>query len=164
MRSRKDAMGLQYMTRDGHDKLVERLNFLTTEKRRECARDLAHAREFGDLSENAEYDAAKEKQAHNEREIRELSEKLASARVLDDRDIPKDKAYLGAIVKIRDLEDDEVVEFTLVSSLEADIPKRKLSVASPLGKALLGHTAGTTVETVAPDGRTLRHEILSIRR
>lgn len=157
-------MPLHYMTQEGYDKLAARLNTLMTEKRRECARDLERAREFGDLTENAEYDAAKEKQSHNEREIRELSEKLSVARVLDDRDIPKDKAFIGAIVKIRDLTDDEVVEYTLVSSLEADIAQKKLSVASPLGEALLGHPAGTIVKTKAPDGRILKHEILSIRR
>ena len=157
-------MALHYMTKEGYGKLTERLNTLMTEKRRECARDLEHAREFGDLTENAEYDAAKEKQSRNEREIRQLSEKLSVARILDDKDIPKDKAFIGAIVKIKDLTDDEVVEYTLVSSLEADIAEKKLSVASPLGNALLGHAAGTIVETKAPDGRILKHKILSIRR
>ena len=157
-------MSFHYMTQEGFDKLNKRLNFLLTEKRRECARDLETARGFGDLSENAEYDAAKEKLNHNEREIRELSEKLSMARILDDKDIPKDKAYIGAMVKIEDLTDGEIIEYTLVSSPEANIAERKMSVASPLGKALLGHKVDDVIETKSPNGTILRHKILSIRR
>jgi transcription elongation factor GreA len=157
-------MDIQYMTKEGYERLTERLNFLMTEKRRECQRDLATARAFGDLSENAEYDAAKEKLNNNERDIRDLSEKLSSARILDDSQIPRDKAFIGAIVKLKDLTDDEVIEYTLVSSLEVDLAEGKISVASPLGKAMLGHGVGETVEMRAPDGRVLKHKILAIRR
>jgi transcription elongation factor GreA len=157
-------MGIEYMSQEGYDKLKQRLNVLVTEKRRECQRELEHARSFGDLSENAEYDAAKEKLNNNEREIRELSEKLGSARVLDDSKIPKDKVFIGAIVKLKDLSDGEEVEYTLVSSLEADIAQNKISVVSPLGKALLGHGVGETAQMKMPNGAVMKHKILSIRR
>jgi transcription elongation factor GreA len=152
------------MSQEGYDKLKEKLNYLMTEKRRECASDLQHARSFGDLSENAEYDAAKEKLNNNERDIKELSDKLSDARVLDDTKIPKDKVFIGAIVKLKDLTDDEEIEYTLVSSLEANIEENKISVASPLGKALLGHGKGETVEMTAPNGHVMKHKILGIRR
>jgi transcription elongation factor GreA len=157
-------MTLHYLSQEALGKLKDKLNFLMTEKRRECARDMEHARSFGDLSENAEYDAAKEKLNNNEREIKELTDKLLSARILDDSKIPKDKAFIGATVKLMDLTENEEIEYTLVSSLEADIEKNKISVASPLGKALLGHGVGETVEINAPDGRTMKHNILGIRR
>jgi len=157
-------MGTHYMSQEGFDKLQEKLNFLMTEKRRECASDLQHARSFGDLSENAEYDAAKDKLNNNEREIKELSDKLSDARVLDDSKIQKDKAFIGAIVKLKDLQDEEETEYTLVSSLEVNIDENKISVASPLGKVLLGHGKGETVEIKAPNGRLLKYKILNIRR
>ena len=157
-------MSIQYMSEDGLNKLKEKLDYLMKEKRRECAHDLQVARSFGDLSENAEYDAAKEKLNNNERDIKELSDKLSDARILDDSKIPKDKVFIGAIVKLKDITDNEEVEYTLVSSLEADIAAGKISVASPLGKALLGHGKGETIAITAPNGRVMKHKILSIRR
>jgi transcription elongation factor GreA len=157
-------MDLHYMTQEGYDKLKQRLSLLVTEKRRECQRELETARSFGDLSENAEYDAAKEKLNNNEREIRELSGKLSGARVLDDSKIAKDKAFIGAIVKLKDLADGEEVEYALVSSLEANLDENKISVASPLGKALLGHGIGDAVEMKMPNGNTMKYKILGIRR
>lgn len=157
-------MDTHYMTQEGYDKLQQKLNYLMTEKRRECVNDLQHARSFGDLSENAEYDAAKEKLNNNERDIKELSDKLSSARILDDSKIPKDKAFIGAIVKLKDLSDGEEIEYTLVSSLEVNVEENKISVASPLGKNLLGHSVGEKVEMKAPNGHVMKFEILGIRR
>lgn len=157
-------MELQHITKEGFGKLEEKLNYLMTEKRRECARDMEHARSFGDLSENAEYDAAKEKLDHNEREIKELSEKLSNARILDDSRIAKDKAFIGAYVKIKDHLDDEVTEYTLVSALEANIEENKISIQSPLGKALLGHGIKDKIEVKAPNGKTLKYTIMDIHR
>jgi len=157
-------MDLHYMTQEGYDKLKLRLNVLVTEKRRECQRELETARSFGDLSENAEYDAAKEKLNNNEREIRELSEKLSGSRVLDDSKIAKDKAFIGATVKMKDLSDGEEVEYSLVSSPEANVEENKISVASPLGKALLGHGVGEAVEMKMPNGNVMKYKILGIRR
>jgi transcription elongation factor GreA len=156
-------MDITYLTQEGYDKLKDRLQYLMTAKRREIGADMEHARSFGDLSENAEYDAAREKLDMNEREIRELSQKVASARVLDDSKIPKDKAFLGAIIRIQDLIDDEETEYRLVSPVEANIDECKISVASPLGKALLGKGAGETVDLESPRG-TLKYKILAINR
>jgi transcription elongation factor GreA len=157
-------MDVHHMTKEGYDKLQEKLNFLMTEKRREVAKDMEHARSFGDLSENAEYDAAKEKLANNEREIKELTERITGARILDDSRIAKDKAFIGATVKLRDHIDDEVIEYTLVSALEANIDENKISVQSPIGKAMLGLGVKEVVAIKAPNGKTLKYTILEIRR
>lgn len=156
-------MTITYMTQEGYDKLIEDLKYLQRVRRREIARDLEVARSHGDLKENAEYDAAKEAQAMNERRIAELSEKLAISRVLDDRDIPKDKAYLGATVKLKDLDDGEEIAYMLVAEAEADFLKDKISVTSPIGKGLLGHGIDEEVEIEAPAG-ILRYKILDIKR
>ncbi|MFH0920561.1 MAG: transcription elongation factor GreA [Fibrobacterota bacterium] len=152
-----------YMTQEGYGKLKERLTFLMTTKRREIGQDMEHARGFGDLSENAEYDAAREKLDVNEREIRTLTETITTARVLDDSKIAKDKAFLGARIKIKDLTDNEVVEYQLVSPPEADIDANKISVASPLGKALLGKGVGEAVGIQSPRGAR-KYKILTINR
>ncbi len=157
-------MDVQHLSRDGFEKLQEKLTFLMTEKRRQIASEMDHARSFGDLSENAEYDAAKEKLDQNEREIKELSEKLSSARILDDSRIAKDKAFIGAIVKLRDHTDNEEIEYTLVSALEANIDENKISVQSPIGKAMLGLSVNDVISVKAPNGKTLKYTILGIRR
>jgi transcription elongation factor GreA len=156
-------MDITYMTQEGFDKLKERLNFLMTVKRREIGQDMEHARSFGDLSENAEYDAAREKLDLNEREIRELTEKVKNSRLLDDSKIAKDRAFLGAKVKIQDLSDNEEIEYLLVSPVEANIDENKISVVSPLGKALLGKGAGESVSVLSPRGE-LKFKILTINR
>ena|SRR3989339_1523273 len=156
-------MNETYLTQEGYDKLKDRLTYLVTVKRREIGQDMEHARSFGDLSENAEYDVAREKLDMNEREIRALTEQVASARVLDDSKIARDKAFLGARVKLHDLSDDEDIEYHLVSPLEANIDENKISVASPLGKALLGKGAGEAISLESPRG-TLKFKILTINR
>ncbi|MBL8027225.1 MAG: transcription elongation factor GreA [Fibrobacteres bacterium] len=157
-------MDLHHMTRDGYEKLQEKLNHMMTDKRRQIAKDMEHARSFGDLSENAEYDAAKEKLDHNERDIKELTERLATARILDDSKIAKDKAFIGATVKLRDHIDDEEIVYTLVSALEANIDENKISVQSPIGKAMLGLGVKDVVSIKAPNGKTLKYTILEISR
>jgi transcription elongation factor GreA len=157
-------MDVHHMTKEGYEKLQEKLNYLMTEKRRQIAKEMDHARSFGDLSENAEYDAAKEKLDHNERDIKELSERLNGARILDDSKIAKDKAFIGATVKLRDHSDNEEIEYTLVSALEANIDENKISVQSPIGKAMLGLGAGEIVSIKAPNGKTLKYTILEISR
>ena len=151
------------MTKEGYQKLEKELNHLIRERRKEIAKKLEHARSMGDLKENAEYDAAKEEQAMNERKIGELSAKLASAQILDNLDIPDDKAYIGATVSLRDLNTNEECKYTLVSDAEADYLLNKISVTSPIGKGLLGHQVGDTVEIEVPAG-TLKYEILHITR
>ncbi|MCX7661202.1 MAG: transcription elongation factor GreA [Candidatus Omnitrophica bacterium] len=115
------------------------------------------------MSENAEYDAAKEAQALNEKKIAELEEKLSRARIIDDENIPKDKVLIGATVRLKDLNTDQEVEYTLVSELEADYEEGKISVTSPLAQGLLGHKENEIVEIKVPAG-ILKYKILKISR
>jgi transcription elongation factor GreA len=156
-------MGEIYLTRKGHQKLVDELEYLKTTKRRELARAIGEARAHGDISENAEYDAAKDAQGMNEKRIAELEEKLSSARILDDKDISTDEVLIGATVKIKDLNTDEESVYTLVSQEEANYEENKISVESPIGSGLLNHKVGEKVEIQVPAG-ILKYKILSISR
>ena len=151
------------MTREGYRKLEEELNYLIKVRRKEIAQQLEHARSMGDLRENAEYSAAKEEKVMLEQKIGELSAKLSSAQILDHMDIPDDKAYIGATVRLKDMESGEEIEYTLVSDAEADFMQNKISVTSPVGKGLLGHEVNDVVEIQVPAG-TLKYQILSISR
>jgi len=119
-----------YLSQEGFQKLMQELDFLKTVKRRELSKAIGQARQHGDIGENAEYDAAKEAQGLNEKRISELEEKLANAQIIDEQDIPKDQAFVGARLQLRDLESEEVLQYTLVSELEADYMslKKTLSV------------------------------------
>src|SRR3989339_2270036 len=132
-------MGLNevYLTREGYEKLKQELEYLETTKRREIAKALAHARSLGDLKENAEYDAAKNEQAHCEKKIAELKDKLSRARIIDPKQIPKNQVFIGAKVLLKDLDTDEELEYMLVSQEEADYEAGKISIESPVGKSLL---------------------------
>ncbi len=156
-------MNESYLTREGHEILRKELETLKTVKRRELSRALAEARAHGDLRENAEYDAAKEAQALNEKRILELEQKLTHARILDEKSIPKGQAFLGATVTLKDMDSGETMQYTLVDAAEADFAKGKISVASPVGKGILGHKANETVEIKIPAG-TLKYKILKISR
>jgi transcription elongation factor GreA len=152
-----------FLTQEGFQKLQEELDALKTVKRRDIARQLEKARQMGDLSENAEYDAAKDAQAHLEKRIAELEDKLGRSRIIDNEDIPKDKVYIGARVKLRDEDTDEEIEYMLVAPPEADYNQNKISVESPIGKALMGHKANDVVEVNVPAG-LLTYRILGISR
>lgn len=152
-----------YLTPEGHEKLLKQLKVMTTVKRREISRALEVARGHGDISENADYDAAKDAQAMNEKRISDLEGKLSRARILDDRKMPRDEALIGATVKIKDLGSGEEMEYMLVSEPEADYENNKISVTSPVGKGLLGHKAKETVEIEVPAGK-LRYKILKVSR
>ena len=158
-------MGTQdvYLTRDGYEKLREKLEYLKTVKRRKLSKEIGKARDHGDIGENAEYDAAKEAQALNEKRIVEIEVNLQHVRFIDDENIPKDEALIGAIVKLKDLASGEELEYTLVSEVEADYDQGKISVASPVGKGLLGHKKNETVEINIPAG-ILKYKILKISR
>lgn len=156
-------MAISYLTKEGYKKLEEELNTLIKVRRKEIAEKLSHARSLGDLRENAEYDAAKEEQAMNERKIGELSAKLSSAQIIDTMDIPGDQAYIGATVKLTDMNTDEELEYTLVSDAEADYLENKISVNSPIGKGLLGHRVEDIVDIEVPAG-VKRYKILGISR
>ena len=152
-----------YISREGYEDLVKELEYLKTKKRREISRDIEKARGHGDLSENAEYDAAKEAQGMNEKKIAELEEKLQRAEILDDTDMPKDEALLGATVKMKDMKTGEEISYSLVSEPEADYSSGKISVTSPVGKGLLGHKKNDIVEIQVPAG-VIKYKILQISR
>lgn len=152
-----------YLTRNGYEKLVEELNFLKNEKRRQLSKAVGDARAHGDISENAEYDAAKDAQGMNEKRIAELEFKLASARIIENENIASDEVLIGATVTLKDADSQEVLEYTLVSEAEADYSLGKISITSPVGAALLNHKEKDIVDIKVPAG-LLRYEIVKISR
>ena len=151
------------MTREGYDKLVKDLEYLKTAKRREIAEDIAKARAFGDLKENAEYDAAKNSQAFNEKRIHEAEEKLSCIQIIDESKIAKDQVLIGATVLLKDLKTQEDVTYSIVTQDEANFDEGKLSVTSPIAKGLLGLKVGGTAEIKIPAG-ILKYKVLKISR
>ena len=151
------------MTREGYDKLVKDLEYLKTTKRREIADDIARARAFGDLKENAEYDAAKNSQAMNERNIAQAEDKLARVQIIDDAKIPKDQVFIGATVLLKDLKNNDEFSYSIVPQDEANFDEGKISVSSPIAKGLLGLKVGDTTEIKIPAG-TLKYKVLKITR
>ena len=152
-----------YLSREGYEKLHEELKELKGTERPTVRAALQHAREFGDLSENAEYSAAKERLQFLEQRIGRLEETLSRARLLENEDIPDDKVYIGATVELQDLKQDRQLRYTLVAPEEADFEQGKISTVSPIGQGLLGHQEGEEVEIEVPAG-TLRYKILTISR
>jgi len=151
-----------YLTQEGYEKLSSELEYLKTVKRRQLSKAVGEARAHGDISENAEYDAAKDAQGHNEKQIAELEDKLSRVRILD-KNIPQDQVLIGAKVKLMDMDTQEEMEYTLVSELEADYNQNKVSVSSPVGEGLLGHKENEVVEIKVPAG-LLKYKIIEISR
>ena len=151
------------MTRDGYEKLVKDLETLKTTKRREIADDIAKARAFGDLKENAEYDAAKNSQAMNEKRIADLQDKLVNVQIIDETKIPKDQIFIGAKVLLKDLKNQDEFTYSIVPQDEADFDEGKISVTSPIAKGLLGLKVGETAEIKIPAG-VLKYKVLKISR
>ena len=151
------------MTYEGVKKLEEELEYLKTVKRKEITEKIKVALGYGDLSENSEYDEAKNDQAFTEGRIIQLENMLKNAVVVDESEIPKDKVSVGSIVKVMDYEFDEEVEYTIVGSAEADPMNFKISTDSPVGSALLGKKVGDVVEVAVPSGVS-KFEVLEIRR
>lgn len=154
-------MDKNYLSREGFNEIEEELEDLKGRGRREIAEEIAEARAKGDLSENAEYDAAKEAQGMLEKRIAELENALANARILDEEDVNTDKAYLLSTVTIHNHNVDKEVKYTLVSKDEADFKENKISVESPIGEAILGHEIGDIVEVEVPAG-DLKLEVKNI--
>jgi transcription elongation factor GreA len=150
------------LTPEGMEKLKGEIQFLTTEKRREVAERIKHAREFGDISENSEYDDAKNEQAMLEQRIAQLEERLASARVIEAIATPSGVVAVGTRVRLRDIDANETIEYTIVGSAEANPAEHKLSNESPVGKAIIGRKKGETVEVAAPRG-SLKFKILDVK-
>src|ERR1041385_5082287 len=123
--------GEVYLTRDGLNKLQAQLEDMKTSERQKIAKAIGEARAQGDISENAEYDAAKEAQAHNESRIAELEMKLSNVRIIENENIPSDKIFIGAVVSLQDLDNDEDLTYMLVSPEEASYEENKISIFSP---------------------------------
>ena len=153
---------MAYMSEEGYKKLVAELQYLEGVRRPEIIQQIAEARDKGDLSENAEYDAAKEEQGHIESRIGEIEKILKNAEVVDD-DADLEKVNVGRSVKIYDFEFDEELAFDLVGSTEADSLNNKISNEAPLGKALIGAKVGEVVEVELPDG-IAKYKVLEIKR
>ena len=151
------------MTYEGVKKLEEELEYLKTVKRKEITEKIKVALGYGDLSENSEYDEAKNDQAFTEGRILQLENMLKNAVVVDESEIPKDKVSVGSIVKVMDYDFEEEVEYTIVGSAEADPMNFKISNESPVGSALVGKKVGDIVEVAVPDGVN-KFEVLGIRR
>lgn len=150
-----------YLSQEGYDKLDAELRDLKTRGRREIADDIAEARAKGDLSENAEYDAAKEAQGHLETRIQELENTLATAKILDTKNMDTSKVYLMSKVTILNVKMKKEMSYILVGKDEADFASGKISVDSPIGSALLGKEVGDVVEVTVPAG-TLHLEVKKI--
>lgn len=140
------------LTKAGYDELVDRLEYLKTTRRHEIAEKIKTAREFGDLSENAEYEEAKQEQGFVEGEIVELEYKIKNASIIDDATAPAGVAHIGSKVRILDLEENEEYEYTIVGSDEADLDIGRISNESPVGRALIGIKEGEIAIVEAPFG------------
>ena len=151
------------LTREGLKQLEDELQDLKINKRREVSQDLKEARAQGDLSENAEYDAAKAEKQRIENRIEEIETLLKNVEIVDDSDIVKDVIGVGTTVKIKDLEYDEDFEYKIVGPTESDSLNGKISNESPVGKALLGHRSGDTVQVDTKAG-LIKYKVLSVER
>src|SRR3990172_7383916 len=154
---------LKYFTKEGLRKLKEELHQLKTQERPSISMQIAEARDKGDLSENAEYAAAKDAQGLLERKIAKLEDDLANARIIDETKLDTSKVLILSRVKIRNAANKAVMSYQLVSENEADIKAGKISVDSPIGKGLLGKRKGDVVEIEVPNGK-MKFEIIEISR
>ncbi|MFA6141855.1 MAG: transcription elongation factor GreA [Candidatus Omnitrophota bacterium] len=157
------AKGPSHLTPEGYEKLRKELEHLKTVKRKALSKAIGEARAHGDISENAEYDAAKDAQGLNEKKVSELENLLASAHILDDENIPKDEVLIGATVKLKDMKSGEELEYKLVAEEEADYSQGKISVTSPVGSGLLNHKVNEIAEINVPAG-VLKYKVLKISR
>lgn len=155
-------MSTEYVTKEGLDKLKKELHELERVARPQVSQQIAEARDKGDLSENAEYDAAKEAQGLLEMKISKLQNLVAHARIIDETLLDTSKVSILTTVKIKNLDSSSVVEYTLVPESEADLSTGRISVNTPIAKCLLGKKKGEVAEVVLPNGTKLRLEILNI--
>lgn len=151
------------MSREGFQKLQDELEYLVTIRRKEVAEKLKEARSYGDLSENAEYDEAKNEQGMLEAQIADLEVVIANAIIVDDGSQSLDEVGIGSFVKLKDFDLDEIVEYQIVGSTESDPDDNRISDESPVGKACLKKKVGDIFEVEVPMG-TLKFEVLNIRR
>ena len=151
------------LTQEGYDNLEKELEYLKTEKRSEISERIKVALGFGDLSENSEYDEAKNAQAENEGKIAELENKIRYAKIIDESEIDTKTVQVGNKVKVLDMEFDEEVEYTIVGSTEVDLSQNRISNESPIGSALLGAKKNQVVEAQTPGG-VVKFKILAIKK
>ena len=154
---------INYYTPEGLQNLKDQLYELKTVQRPSISQQIGEARDKGDLSENAEYDAAKEAQGILEMKISKLEAVISNARLIDDTNIDNSKVYILSKVKIKNVKNGMEIDYTLVAENEADLKARKISVESPIGKGLLGKSKGDIVDIVTPGG-TMQFEIIEISR
>ena len=150
------------LTPEGFEKLKEEIEHLSHDKRLEVAERIKQAREFGDISENSEYDDAKNEQAMLEHRIATLEERLKAARVVEARELEKGIVGVGSKVKLKDIDADETIEYVMVGSAEADPENKKLSNESPVGQAIMGQKKGETVDVKTPRGK-LKFKIIDVK-
>ena len=154
-------MAISYMTKEGYDKKMKELAYLENVERPEVVKAIVEAREKGDLSENAEYDAAKERQGMLEAKISQLKNLVATARIIDESKISTDEVQLMNKVTLKNLNNKAKMTYTVVSETEANLREGKISITTPIAKALLGHKVGDVVEVKVPAG-VMKFEILEI--
>ncbi|MCM1036505.1 MAG: transcription elongation factor GreA [Bacteroides sp.] len=154
-------MAITYMTQEGYKKKMEEIAYLESVKRPEISRAIAEARDKGDLSENAEYDAAKEAQGMLEMKIAQLKDLVANARILDESKLNCDEVQILNRVKIKNLANSAVMEYTIVADSEANLREKKIASSTPIAQGLLGHKVGDLVEIKVPSG-LMKFEIVEI--
>ncbi len=152
-----------YMTKERMKEIEEDLHQLKSKGRSEIAKKIAEARSHGDLSENADYDAAKDEQGLLELKISKLTDMLANSQVISADEFPDDKIYILSKVKLKNLKTGKLIDYQLVSPEEADFEKNKIAVTSPIGKAMMGKKIGETAEVIVPAGNT-KFEIIEISK
>ena len=157
------AQQIGYYTEEGLQKLKDELHLLRTKERKAATQAIVDARDKGDLSENAEYDAAKEAQGLLEMKISKMEDLMANARIMDASQMDTSKVFVLSTVRIRNQKNGQELKYTLVAEQEADLKLGKISVSSPIGKGLLGKTVGDVAEITIPNG-TLALEVLEITR
>ena len=155
-------MEKHYLTPEGKKELEEKLQYYKTEKRKQVTEQIVRAREFGDLSENSEYDAAKELQAQVEAEIAEMEDILLSCQIINKKDIKSDEVSVGSTVKLYDEEFDEELEYKILGTTESNPAKGVISNHSPVGKALIGRKVGEKISVKLPTG-VVNYKILEIK-
>ncbi|GHT62917.1 transcription elongation factor GreA [Bacteroidia bacterium] len=154
-------MAVHYMTKEGYNKLLEEVNYLETERRPAISRQIAEARDKGDLSENAEYDAAKEAQGMLEVKISQLKTLLSNSRLIDESQISTESVQILNKITIRNTKNNQKMTYTLVSESEADLKMGKIAVSTPIGKGLMGKKVGDVVDIKVPNG-IMNFEIMDI--
>lgn len=154
-------MAITYMTKEGYRKKMEEIAYLESVKRPEISRAIAEARDKGDLSENSEYDAAKEAQGMLEMKISQLKDLVANARIIDDSKLNKDEVQILNKVKIKNVANGMAMEYTIVADSEANLKEKKIASSTPIAQGLLGHKLGDIVEIRVPSG-LMKFEIIEI--